>query len=218
DGVGPAGGDCWASYPDFWGYWHGDGAGGWTWAGGGAASYRVGDGDVEGWSWGSGDAGDTHPRPPATRHAAVCEPLPAPSEPPGGGGDSGSTGGSGGSGGADDAGAAPGGAGGTPDVGPPDAAGGATAAPEDPGSGRAGGGVTRDERDRADADGDRGGGASTAPPVADDGTDDVIRATGASVPASDGPPAGLVAALVVGIALGVAGWRRLRAPAGRGGG
>ncbi|MGZ8613796.1 MAG: hypothetical protein ACXWX4_03840 [Actinomycetota bacterium] len=37
-GIGPTGGDCFADYPDFWGYWHGDGSGGWTWAGSGAAS------------------------------------------------------------------------------------------------------------------------------------------------------------------------------------
>ena len=31
-GVGPAGDDCFADYPRFWGYWHGDGHDGWTWA------------------------------------------------------------------------------------------------------------------------------------------------------------------------------------------
>ncbi len=37
EGVGPSSGsDCFADYPDFWGYWHGDGAGGWTWASTGA--------------------------------------------------------------------------------------------------------------------------------------------------------------------------------------
>lgn len=82
DGVGPGGDDCFAEYPDFWGYWHGDGRGGWTWAGTGAASYRVGDGDIEGWTWGAGDTGATHPTPPATDVDDVCvtpEPSPSPS-------------------------------------------------------------------------------------------------------------------------------------------
>ena len=52
-GVGPSGGDCFADYPDFWGYWHGDGSGGWTWASTGAGSARIGDGDLDGWVWGS---------------------------------------------------------------------------------------------------------------------------------------------------------------------
>jgi hypothetical protein len=78
-GVGTTGDDCFEDYPDFWGYWRGDGGSGWTWSGSGAASTTVSDGDVEGWSWGSGNDGSTHPPPPSTRFAAVCTP-PEPSE------------------------------------------------------------------------------------------------------------------------------------------
>ncbi|MGH2788097.1 MAG: hypothetical protein ACRDJV_09320 [Actinomycetota bacterium] len=71
-GVGTSGDDCFEDYPDFWGYWRGDGSGGWTWSSSGAASTTVTDGDVEGWSWGSGNDGSTHPQPPATRYGDVC--------------------------------------------------------------------------------------------------------------------------------------------------
>ena len=88
-GVGPAGNDCFADHPNFWGYWHGDGHGGlerWTWASTGAASTTVGSGDVEGWAWGAGDSPATHPMPPRVGIDAVCapeaEPTPTPSTPP----------------------------------------------------------------------------------------------------------------------------------------
>jgi hypothetical protein len=71
-GVGPAGGDCFAKYPSYWGLWIGDGSGGWTWSGSGAGSVQIRDGDTEGWTWGTGDSGTTHPRPPATTTASVC--------------------------------------------------------------------------------------------------------------------------------------------------
>src|SRR5262245_16563979 len=61
-GTGPAGGDCFADYPDFWGYWHGAGSSGWSWASTGAGSARIGDGDVDAWGWGSGDTSATHPQ------------------------------------------------------------------------------------------------------------------------------------------------------------
>ncbi len=81
-GVGPEGADCFAEYPRFWGYWRGDGEGGWTWSSVGAASTTVEAGDVEGWSWGEGDDGTSHPRPPATRYEQVCaEPSPSPASP-----------------------------------------------------------------------------------------------------------------------------------------
>lgn len=104
DGVGPDSDDCFADYPDFWGYWRGDGSGGWTWSSIGAASTRVEPGDVEGWSWGSGQDASTHPQPPATTFDDVCPaiaPSPTPSGTPGGGGGSGGSGhgGSGGGGG-----------------------------------------------------------------------------------------------------------------------
>ena len=79
-GVGPQGDDCFADYPDFWGYWRDDGHGSWTWSSTGAASTTVGDGDLEGWVWGSGDTGSTHARPPTVSIAGVCTP-PAPASP-----------------------------------------------------------------------------------------------------------------------------------------
>lgn len=82
-GVGPESDDCFADHPNFWGYWHGDGSGGWQWASTGAGSHTVEPGDVEGWSWGSGNDGSTHQQPPATTFASVCP------ESPGGGGTSG---------------------------------------------------------------------------------------------------------------------------------
>lgn len=71
-GVGPTGSDCFADYPRFWGYWRGDGEGGWTWSNVGAGSTVVEVGDVEGWSWGEGNDGETHPQPPAVRFEQVC--------------------------------------------------------------------------------------------------------------------------------------------------
>lgn len=83
-GVGTSGDDCFERYPDFWGYWRGDGSGGWSWSGSGAGSTRVSDGDVEGWSWGSGSDGSSHPAPPGTTFGSVCpaaEPRPSEREP-----------------------------------------------------------------------------------------------------------------------------------------
>jgi hypothetical protein len=71
-GVGPQGDDCFADYPDFWGYWRGDGHGGWTWSSTGAASTAVGDGDLNGWVWGRGDTGTTHAPPPSLTVENVC--------------------------------------------------------------------------------------------------------------------------------------------------
>ena len=71
-GVGPTGDDCFEDYPTFWGYWRGDGHGGWTWASSGAGSSAVEPGDVEGWSWGEGTDGDSHPRPPPTDYGDAC--------------------------------------------------------------------------------------------------------------------------------------------------
>lgn len=82
--VGASGDDCFEKYPDFWGYWRGDGSGGWSWSSVGATSTTVQPGDVEGWSWGSGDDGSSHPRPPDTTFEAVCgvEPSPTPKPEP----------------------------------------------------------------------------------------------------------------------------------------
>ena len=76
--VGAEGDDCFGEYPDFWGFWRGDGNGGWTWSRVGAGSTLVRDGDIQGWSWGSGQDGSTHPQPPATRYTDVCQPIAAP--------------------------------------------------------------------------------------------------------------------------------------------
>lgn len=78
--VGAEGDDCFGKYPDFWGYWRGDGHGGWDWSSAGAGSTVVVDGDVEGWSWGSGQDGASHPSPPETTFDSVCKPLPPPKE------------------------------------------------------------------------------------------------------------------------------------------
>lgn len=74
EGVGPMSDDCFEEYPDYWGYWRGDGSGGWRWSSSGAGSTSVSDGDVEGWSWGSGQDGSTHPSPPSTPFGSVCAP------------------------------------------------------------------------------------------------------------------------------------------------
>lgn len=76
--VGAEGDDCFGEYPDFWGFWRGDGSGGWTWSSVGAGSTLVRDGDIQGWSWGSGQDGSTHPDPPPTRYTDVCKPTAAP--------------------------------------------------------------------------------------------------------------------------------------------
>lgn len=71
-GVGPDGDDCFADHPNFWGYWRGNGSGGWSWSSTGAGSTTVRSGDVEGWAWGSGQDGNSHPQPPATTYSSVC--------------------------------------------------------------------------------------------------------------------------------------------------
>ena len=76
-GVGPQGDDCFADYPDYWGYWRGDGHGGWTWSSSGAASTQVGDGALDAWVWGSGDSGATHTKPPSLGIDDVCVPATA---------------------------------------------------------------------------------------------------------------------------------------------
>lgn len=66
-------GDCFAQMPDYWGYWIGNGSGGWNWASVGAGSISVDPGDVQGWSWGSGKDGSSHPAPPNTDYGDVCK-------------------------------------------------------------------------------------------------------------------------------------------------
>ena len=84
-GVGSASGDCFGSYPEYWGFWVGAGDGAWVWSGSGAGSALIHDGDVEGWSWGSGDTGTTHPPPPPTTETSVCGPSAPPPSPTGSG-------------------------------------------------------------------------------------------------------------------------------------
>lgn len=55
--------ECLQSGEPFWGYWRGDGNGGWTWSGSGAHSSEVRHGDVEGWAWGEGFDGSSHQKP-----------------------------------------------------------------------------------------------------------------------------------------------------------
>jgi len=71
-GVGPADGDCFGDFPSFWGYWRGDGSGGWTWSNVGASQTTVGIGDVDGWAWGEGTDAQTHPRPRDTTFEQAC--------------------------------------------------------------------------------------------------------------------------------------------------
>jgi hypothetical protein len=74
-GVGSASEECFEDdYPNFWGYWRGNGSGGWTWSSTGAGNTAVNDGDVEGWAWGEGTGPQTHPAPPATTFGSACLP------------------------------------------------------------------------------------------------------------------------------------------------
>jgi hypothetical protein len=82
DGVGANGNDCFGSYPNFWGYFHGAGSSGWTWASGSAADHQVGNGDREAWSWGAGDSGTSHGAPPATTIDDACGVAPPPDPDP----------------------------------------------------------------------------------------------------------------------------------------
>lgn len=71
-GVGSEGEECFTDSPEFWGYWRGDGSGGWTWSSTGAGSVTVSPGDVQGWSYGTGRDPSTHQTPPPTTYGLVC--------------------------------------------------------------------------------------------------------------------------------------------------
>jgi hypothetical protein len=212
DAVGVEGGDCFGAFPDFWGYWYGDGSGRWTWAPTGAASHDVVDGGVEGWSWGSGDSPQTHGAPPATTIDEVCAADDDPSPPPDGGstGEGGDgTGGGGGQGGLGSQPGASGGAGttgaapGAPDPANDPAGGtdGATGPAEDLPNGPNGptsGGVS----------GGTGiGGAAAAPTGSGE---DEVRAAAADDGSGDVPRPGVAGAIVVIAALAIGGWWRMR--------
>jgi len=77
-GVGYESDECLKEGPEFWGYWRGDGSGGWDWSSSGGRATTVRNGDVEGWAWGTGNDGSTHPAPPETTFEAVCGSVAAP--------------------------------------------------------------------------------------------------------------------------------------------
>ena len=203
NGVGTTGGDCFADYPDFWGYWHGDGKGGWTWGSSGAATFDVADGDVEGWVYGSGDSGTTHAPPPTLESDDVCgvpaDPQPSTaSRPPAAGGSGGGTEGSaaGGPRGSSD------GHGTQPTPG--QNGGGAHTGPAPPTVTAPG-----DHHERADLSGprERAPRSSGALPSPEGGE---IRASSSSGGGRAGPPPGLFVAIALATLLGGAGWWRLR--------
>ena len=212
-GVGASGGDCFGSYPDFWGYWHGNGSGGWSWAGSGAGSASIGDGDMEGWVWGSGDSGTTHAAPPALGFDDVCKdstPSPTPPPSPGGGGGGGGDGNGGGTGGHGD------------------------------GNGGTAGGTGSDPRVRRRRPAPMRPLRPTVPPVRRGPTETTPRtvprrwihppvryeeaspvtalAAGVTDDAGGGPPMGALLALVAVAALGAGGWFLRRRQIARGGG
>ena len=210
-GVGASGGDCFGSYPDFWGYWHGNGSGGWSWAGSGAGSASIGDGDMEGWVWGSGDSGTTHAAPPALGFDDVCKdstPSPTPPPSPGDGGDGdGNGGGTGGHG--DGNGGTAGGSGSGP--------GGATSSP--------GTDASASPRGSSGPNGSHGDDAKDRSPQVDPSTGEVVEASpvtalaaGVTDDAGGGPPLGALLALVAIAALGAGGWFLRRRQISRGGG
>ena len=194
-GVGVDGGDCFGAYPDFWGYWHGDGGGGWTWASGSAADWSVEAGDVEGWQWGPGQDGATHASPPATGAEDVCEPaVPEPTPPPDGGGQgNGGDGGNGGNGA---------GGGGSP-----------VGAAADPSSDAPpGGGADREPIDRQRHEAGQATPSPSATP-SPTGAPPVVLAAGeetGDIGGGDGAGAGTLIALAAVVVLGTAGALTLR--------
>lgn len=193
DGVGPTGNDCFAEYPAYWGYWHGDGRGGWTWASAGAGSYRVGDGDVEGWVWGTGDSGATHRKPPAVAIDDICvpaappspeptrDPKPSPAPPP-----------------------SP-----DPSSSPADVAtpGNVTSSP---GASEVGDRPREQDRTRSST---RTPSPSRSEGSTSSSAEAEVLALGTRPPSDGGPPAGLLVAGVLALLLGTGGWLRLRSRA-----
>ncbi|MFI5392342.1 MAG: hypothetical protein ACHQY1_01275 [Myxococcota bacterium] len=211
-GVGASGGDCFGSYPDFWGYWHGNGSGGWSWAGTGAGSASIGNGDMEGWVWGSGDSGTTHAAPPVLGFDDVCKdstPTPTPPPSPGGGSGSGGDGNGGGTGGHG------GGNGGT--AGGTGSGSGATSTP--------GTDASASPHESSGPKGSNGDDAKDRSPQVDPSTGEVVAASpvtalaaGVTDDAGGGPPIGALLALVAVAALGAGGWFLRRRQIARGGG
>ncbi|MGI8774060.1 MAG: hypothetical protein ACR2KQ_03425 [Actinomycetota bacterium] len=201
-GVGPEGDDCFADHPNFWGYWRGNGSGGWNWSSTGGGSTTVRSGDVEGWAWGRGQDGNTHPRPPATTYGSVCTSSPEGSG--GSGGSTGKAGSGGGSGGGSD----------KKDAPPPGTTEGATeadnradvtegAAENDDGAGKRGQKKKQKEKDTADTD------------LADDTSAEALgesrpgerELAGPAPVADEGPPTAGVVGLGLAVLFGLLGAR-----------
>ncbi|HEY8018784.1 MAG TPA: hypothetical protein VIG53_04730, partial [Actinomycetota bacterium] len=200
DGVGATGNDCFGGYPNFWGYFHGAGSSGWTWASGSAADHQVGNGDREAWSWGAGDSGTSHGAPPATTIDDACgvapppDPSPSPSSPPSATPPTPSPSGGGGSSNADGS-----------------NAGGGT----DPGGGSNAGGQGSGQTSQHSATPEPSTSPSPTAAAPTSASPAVVRAAAAAPPPSSGPPlAGIVALGAVALlgAGGVAAMRRRRGP------
>jgi hypothetical protein len=179
-GVGANGDDCFGSYPNFWGYFHGAGASGWSWATGSAADHPVGDGDREAWSWGAGDSAATHGVPPSTTiddacgTAAAPEPSPSPSP--------------------------------APSATPPSPSPSATP-PSPPGGGSNGGGGQTSEHTKT-PEPSASPSPTAAPPMS--ASPAAVRAAAAAPPPSKGPPLAGLAALGAIVLLGAGGFATLR--------
>jgi hypothetical protein len=192
-GVGATGDDCFGSYPNFWGYFHGTGASGWTWASGSAADHPVGDGDREAWSWGAGDSATTHGVPPSTTIDDACgvapspDPTPSPSPSPSATPPSPSPAGGGGSSNG----------GGSQDGGGSNPAG-------DSNGGDQGTGQTSEHTKSSEPSASPAAAAPTSASPA------VVRAAAASPPPSSGPPLAGLAALGAIVILGAGGFVTMR--------
>jgi hypothetical protein len=218
DDVGVSGADCFGAAPDFWGYWRGDGSGGWTWSSTGAADTAVQPGDVEGWSWGSGQDGSTHPEPPRATLSSVCgDPSPQPSSgPPPGDGGAGNGPGEGGNGGSGR------GTGDSSSKSTPEAAGEGGSPTSSASSAGAGGATSGDRSAPTHRDGKpRPGTAATEPPSSSGepgapSPEAVIAASPVSDSSgSSGPPLAALLSLAAAVALGAGGWIYARRGAGR---
>jgi hypothetical protein len=200
--VGVSGGECFEDYPDFWGYWHGDGQGQWGWSSTSPASYRVNDGMLEGWVWGPGDSGSTHEQPPELTPADVCaaEQSVTPSPPKSTAAPDPSSG-SGGTGGG------PGQATPTSGADPSTTSETTGVSPSTPPESSTPSATTGHARDGST----RSSGTSSEPtPGTGEEDDRALRAGGLTDGSDGGPPAGLFAAVALGAIFGIAGGLRLR--------
>jgi hypothetical protein len=188
-GVGAPGDDCFGSYPNFWGYFHGTGPSGWTWASGSAADHPVGDGDREAWSWGAGDSATTHGVPPSTTIDDACGVAPSPSPSP--------------SPSATPPSPSPAGGGGSSNGGGSQDGGGSNPAGDSNG-GDQGTGQTSEHTKSSEPSASPAAAAPTSASPA------VVRAAAASPPPSSGPPLAGLAALGAIVILGAGGFVTMR--------